>query len=102
MKQRDAQHNLAHQTSNINDWKTFRAQRQDVKRKINQSEREYVKSEITANKENKTSIWKTIRRRFVSSSNPRPAYPRDCTEVANGFNEFFVSVGERAAEQANN
>ena len=100
MKQRDGLLKLARQTVNSCDWESYRVLHRDVKTKIRQAEREYVRSEITANKENKTSIWKTVRRCLNSSRNPRLAYSRDLTEVANEFNEFFVSVGDKAAQQA--
>lgn len=100
MMQRDSQHKRARLTSNSGDWATYRILRQDVKSKIRQAERDYVRSELITNKENKTSVWKTVRRCLSSSGNPCLAYSRDGVEVAKEFNEFFTSVGDKIAEQS--
>ena len=61
MMQRDSQHKLARLTSESSDWATYRMLRQDVKSKIRQVEQDYVRSKLINNKENKTSVWKTVR-----------------------------------------
>ena len=52
----------AHQTFNSYDWECYRSLRREVKLMIKLSEIQLVKDEISENKGNKTSIWKTVRR----------------------------------------
>ena len=42
-------------------------------------------------------IWKTIRRAIPRSSSHQLTYTKDTASLANQFNEFFTSVGEKAA-----
>ncbi|CAB4011738.1 Hypothetical predicted protein, partial [Paramuricea clavata] len=100
MRERDRLRKRAHQRSNPRDWERYRGLRQEVKSKIMLSEIQLVKDEISENKSNKTSIWKTVRHCLNPCGNSTTAYSRDCTEIANEFNLFFTSVGEAAAKQA--
>ena len=45
-------------------------------------------------------MWKVIRNCIPSKEKSRPVYSRDMTELANEFNEFFTSVGVRAAAES--
>ena len=100
MNQRDNQHRLARLSSTPSDWEAYRSLRRDVKTKIRQAEISYVRKEINSNKENKTSIWKTVRRCLNPSGTSCMPYSRNCVDVANDFNSFFSSVGEIAAQKA--
>lgn len=100
MRERDRLQKCAHQTFNSRDWQCYRVLRREVKSKIKLSEIQLVKNEISENKSNKTSIWKTVRHCLNPCGNFTPAYSRDCKEIANEFNLFFTSVGENAAKQA--
>ena len=68
--------------------------------KIRQAETEAVRSDIVRNKANKASLWKTVRHSLNPYGNSSLSYSRDCAEVANDFNEYFTSVGDKAARQA--
>ena len=100
MLRRDTLQKLARRTSHPSDWKSFRLLRHQVKSKIRLAETEFFRDEINSNKENKTSIWKTVCRVLSPYGNQSPPFSRDCIEVANEFNEFFTSVGDKAANQA--
>lgn len=100
MLERDSLKKRAHRASNARDWRCYRALRRDVKLKIKLSEIELVKNEIIDNKRNKTSIWKMVRHCLNPCGSSVLAYSRDCTEIANEFNNYFISVGKNAAHQA--
>ena len=100
MRERDNLLKRAHQSRNSLDWECYKALRREVKKKIRLSETQLIRNEINENKNNKTSVWKTIRRCLNPCSNSALVYSRDCLEIANEFNEFFTSVGENVAKQA--
>ena len=45
-------------------------------------------------------MWKVIRNCIPTKEKSRPVYSREVTELANEFNEFFTSVGARAAAES--
>ena len=47
-----------------------------------------------------SAMWKVITNCIPSKEKSRPVYSRDMTELANEFNEFFTSVGARAAAES--
>ena len=68
--------------------------------KIRQAETEAFRNNITRNKANKASLWKTIRSCLNPYGNCSLSYSRECEEIANDFNEYFTSVVDKAARQA--
>ena len=71
-----------------------------MKLKIPQAERDYYNEQMTANKGNTGAMWKTIRSALPNKSRQRPQYTKDTDTLANEFNKFFISVGERAANES--
>ena len=59
-----------------------------------------VRNDNARNKANKASLWKTVRHCLNPYGNSSLSYSRDCAEVVNDFNEYFTSVGDKAARQA--
>ena len=99
MSQRDSLHKTARQTGQSSDWQAYRSIRQQVKAEIRSSETKIIREEINSNS-SKSSIWKTVRRCLNPYGNSNLPYSKDSTEVLNSFNEYFVSVGDTAANQA--
>ena len=89
MQQRDDPHKLASQTCNPREWEAYRVLRRKVKSAIKASERQLIRNEISKSRDDKTSIWKTVRNCLNPGGRSILPYSRDCTEVANEFNQFF-------------
>lgn len=68
--------------------------RQEVKREIWIAENKYVCSELLKCNEDTNSIWK-ITNHYLPNRKP------PLTSVSNRLNDFYVSVGETAAANAN-
>ena len=98
--QRNNQLKIARQTLHQSDWEEYRILRRKVKATIRETEIVFVRNEISSNKENKSSKWKTVRGCLNSSGRDSLPYTRDCSVIANEFKEFFTSVGERAAKKS--
>ena len=94
MSSRDRMHKLACKTGSDNDWKASLDNIKEVKRVI----REYFKQEIAENRNNKGSLWNTIRRTLPKKLSQTVNYSRNTAELANEFNDFFISVGQKAAK----
>ena len=91
---------LARKTKHPSDWEAYRLLRQNVKSQIRLSEKELIGKEIASNRANKTSIWKSVRRCLNPYGSSDQFYSKDPLELANTFNEYFVSVGSTAADLA--
>ena len=99
MKTRDKWHKEAIRTKDKLYWNAYRFFRQEVKREIRITEREYIRNEININNGNNNSIWKIINR-CLPRKDPTPTTIEDPQTQANVFNEFYTSVGISAASKA--
>ena len=63
---------------------------------LREAEREYYNQEILENKNNCAAIWKTIRSALPNKKG-HASFIKDTNTLANEFNHFFISVGEKAA-----
>ncbi|CAB3992224.1 Hypothetical predicted protein [Paramuricea clavata] len=61
MKKRNALHKLARQTLQALDWDRYRSCRNQIKRKLRESERKFVYKRINDKNSNNNSLWKTVR-----------------------------------------
>ena len=93
MHQRDLGHRIARKTHNLRDWSVFR----QVKLSL---QRAFVRNEIQMNKIDPNSLWKTIRRCLPVGDSLKPTYSKEPSVIGQEFNEFFMSVGQNAAEKA--
>lgn len=73
--------------------------RQEVKREIRITGKEYVRSELLRCNENTNSIWK-ITNYCLPNKKPPLTTVEDPVVQANRFNDFYASVGEAAAAKA--
>ena len=99
MKKRDCLHQRARKTGTKEDWKVLREPRNRVKEALREAEREYYNQEICENKNNCGAIWKTIRSALPNKTG-RASFTKDTDILANEFNHFFTSVGEKAARDS--
>ena len=99
MDERDQVHRVARESGAVTDWEHYRWCRYEVKRRLYDAERIYVQKEMNGN-QSSSAMWKVIRNCIPSKKKSRPVYSRDMTELANDFNEFFTSVGARAAAES--
>ena len=99
MNRRDQIHKIARQTNNALDWESFRLSREEVQKKLRDAEKAYVQSEIHNNQE-PNAMWKVIRNCIPRTEVSQPVDSRDMKELADEFNEFFTSVGAKAAEES--
>ena len=97
MQKRDQTHKIARQTGAKIDWKTFKSLREEVYEKLQEAERAYVRNEIQNNKSN-NAMWNVISSCIPRKVTTRPVYNKNNKQLSNDFNEFFTSVGQRAAE----
>lgn len=84
-------HKIARRTGNDADLEEYRVRREEVKRKLRESQRAYVRTEIL-NEQNAMCIPR--------KEATRPVYTTDTKILADEFNIFFTSVGPRAAEKS--
>ena len=99
MDEREQVHKVACESGAAIDWEHYRWCRNEVKRRLCDAERNYVQKEINDN-QSSSAMWKVIRNCIPTKEKSRPVYLRDVTELANEFNEFFTSVGARAATES--
>ena len=99
MDERDQVHGVARESGAVTDWEHYRWCRNEVKRRLCDAERIYVQKEMNGN-QSSNAVWTVIRNCIPSKEKSRPVYSRDMTELANQFNEFFTSVGARAAAES--
>jgi len=79
------------------DWELYRDSRQAVKIKLRKAEHEYINKEMEG-RQNTSSQWKLIRNCLPRKETTQQVYTREVKEVAEGFNEFVISVGAKASE----
>ena len=79
------------------DWEEYRSGRERVKSELRNAEKEFVKRKLESSKST-SSKWKVIRNCLPRRESSQPVYTRDLKEIANEFNQFFISVGEKASE----
>ena len=79
------------------DWEIYRKLRKEVKSKLRDAEREYVRKELE-HSHNTNSKWKIIKNCIPRKESTQQVYTKDMKEVANEFNQFFTSVGRRVSE----
>ena len=99
MDERDQVHRAARESRAVTDWEHYRWCRNEVKRRLCDAERIHVQKEMNGN-QSSSAMWKVITNCIPSKEKSRPVYSRDMTELANEFNEFFTSVGARAAAES--
>ena len=79
------------------DWELYRDSRRVVKIRLRKAEHEYINKEMEGC-QNTSSQWKLIRNCLPRKETTQQVYTREVKEVAEEFNEFFVSVGAKASE----
>ena len=99
IKHRDSILKVARCTKLHSDWEKYRELRNIVKSKLREAEREYVRMELERS-HNISSKWKIIINCIPRKETTQQVYTRDHNEVANEFNQFFISVGARAADDS--
>ena len=99
MKVRDRLHKRARRTGMREDWEVFKELRNRVKFVLRKAEREHYNQQICENKNNSGAMWKTIPSALPNKSS-RPSFTKDTDTVANEFNRFFISVGQKAADDS--
>ena len=99
MKKRDRLHKLARQTNDILDWENFRLSRGEVKTRLQEAERKYIRNEIYINK-SPNAMWKVVRRCVPRNEISQPVYIKDMKELADEFNVFYTSVGLKTMEES--
>ena len=96
----DQLHRRYKRTRDIDDWRAFKNAQRSVKSTLKAAEKQQVRTEVNLHKDNSRSLWKVINK-FIPSKDKRIlTYHKNTLEVANDFNQFFQSVGKRAAETA--
>ena len=90
-------HKIARQSGYVEDWNAFKRHRRGVKLAIKNAETAYFNNQILANKKNSSSLWKTIRA-ALPKLRPNPEYTKNTSILAEEFNNFFTSVGEKASD----
>ena len=97
MRERDQLLKIAKETNSPQEWQTYRAKRNEVKGRLREAEREHVQSQLASCQKN-SSKWKVIRNCIPRKESTQAVYSRDVKIIADEFNEFFSTVGSRAAE----
>ena len=100
MTYRDKLHRKFKLSRDNTDWISYRNARQSVKIAPKKAEKEYVRGEVSAHKNNAASLWKIINRSIPTKERPIQCYNQDPEHIANEFNQFFVAVGEKTANVA--
>ena len=89
-----------------NDWDTYKNLRNAVTNKVRKKKSEYFTSAIENNKDNSSLLWKKLKEILPNKQKCVPSsiissngeYVDDPTDIANNFNEYFSTIGERMAE----
>ena len=97
MSERDQLLKIAKETNSPQDWQTYRVKRSEVKVCLREAEREHVQSQLKTCQKN-SSKWKVIRNCIGQKESTQAWYSRDVKIIADEFDEFFSTVGARAAE----
>ena len=77
MAHRDQLHREFKFSRDIGDWSTYKNARQSVKIALKNAEKEYVRGEVLAHKNNTTSLWKIINRCIPSKERKIQCYSKD-------------------------
>ena len=101
MAKRDRANKNARATGSAADWQIYPNFRNNVKRALLDAERNYVERQIK-NYNIISARWKVIRNCIPPTEKSQPVYSKDMKELANEFNEFFSTVGVRAAFESKN
>ena len=99
MKTRDHWRREAKKTNDWMAWTAYRNCRQEIKREIRIAEREFVAEQIQGIPNNPNNIWKAIRHCIPNKSSTRQTYSKDGKSVADEFNRYFVSIGQRTVDK---
>lgn len=78
----------------------YKESRNTVKSFRKDAEKDYVRGEVLADKNNSGSLWKVINNAIASKEKQIHIYSKDPKSVADYFNQFFSSVGRKSAEVA--
>ena len=81
------------------DWEAFKELRNRVKFVLRKAEREHYNKQICENRNNSRAMWKTICRALPNKSGD-PSFTKDTDTLANEFNHFFISVGQKATDDS--
>ena len=99
MNERDQLHRKFQLSRDINDWQAYKDARNSVKNILKNSEN-YVCNEVNTHKDDVGSLWKIINRIIPRKERSTHVYSKSTEQIANDFNEYFVSVGKLAANAA--
>ena len=100
MSSRDQLHRRFQQTRDVHDWQAYKEAQRTVKLVLKNAEKDHIREEVQAHKDNSGSLWKIINSCIPSKEKDSQVYSKDHDQVANDFNQFFSSVGRNAAESA--
>ena len=101
MKTRDVYQKLARRTKDPLAWNAFKNFNREVKREIRMEEKRYVMEQVSSNKNNSNSLWKTIRSCLPKRSRNAKTYSKDDQVTAEEFNEYFINVGKNTVNKIN-
>ena len=97
MKDRDCQHQRALKMGTKEDLKDLKA-KQDESSVTRDTTGEYYDQEIRENKNSCGAIWKSIHSTLPNQTGCTSF--KDTVTLANEFNHFFISVGEKATRDS--
>ena len=97
LSERDQLLKIAKDTNSPQEWQTYRAKRNEVKVRLREAEREHVQSQLASCQKN-SSKWRVIRNCIPRKESTQTVYSRDVKIIADELNDFFSTVGSRAAE----
>ena len=100
MSHRDQLYRRYQRTRDIDDWRAFKNVQRSVKTTLKDAEKQHVQTEVILRKDNSRSLCKVINRCIPSKDKRNLTHHRNTLDVTNDFNQFFQSVGKRAAETA--
>lgn len=95
MKTRDRLKKRAKKTNDPEAWTVYKNLKHKVRSEIRLAEREFIKDQINKSPNNTTNIWKAIRLCLHNKSSSQTIFSEDDKTVADDFNQFFVSVGQK-------
>ena len=77
---------------------SYKNARQSVKIALTKAEKEYVRGEVLAHKNNTASLWKINNRSLPSKERTIKSYSKAPEQITNEFNQFFVTFGEKTLQ----
>ena len=102
MKSRDRLFRRFRQTHDKKDCSNYKVSRNNVKTKIKNAAKTHIMNEVREHTNNSVSMWKIINSLIRTKEKNTHVYTKDLKAVAEGFNEFFISVGRNVAAAATN